>query len=454
MQNKDFHIKDILDYLGNKMSERDAYAFERRMEADPFLMDAVEGYQNMSPSNIEKELLSLRARIKQKKKARIVPVWMRVAAAVFILFGIGTLWMIDQRKQKSDLVSDRLEVQDTKVPKDEQPVLSMKKNSETIGRAKSNDEIQEVKEQTNVQNNLDKQPVKQPTTNKSFAQARSMNQELSVNDKKPLQHTDSMLLMEEESEDFLANVDISTVEKNKIDQPRPMMIRGTSSLPSDTLLVFFRGRVVDESGMPLPGVSVTHSILGGLRSEALADNSTISDRDGDFAIKAPQNGAVLQLSYIGFKDKIAVVKNDSLGEVMMEPAQIAMDELVVVGYGTQRNIRNAKEGAVAKKEVTKVQSVDSILLPEPEGGIKKLVKRIERSMRYPDVPKGKKIEIIVELFVSTKGEVLKVQAERQIDALFLLQIESKLKAETWTPAAINGVPIESSRKLTFEFIGE
>ncbi len=453
MQNKDFHIKEILDYLDNKMSERDAYVFERRMEADPFLMDAVEGYQNMSSSEIEKELLKLRARIKQKDKLRIVPVWMRVAAAILILLGAGTLWMIDQRKQTQGLVTDRLEVQNKKAQKDEPPVFSKKKKGEIDSIEESVDEILETKEQMSLQQIVASPSSEKPKANKSFAQAKRLDQELSLKDKKPLPISDTMLLMEEESEDFLANVDIGTVENDEINQPRAMMIRGTSSLSSDTLLVFFRGRVVDESGMPLPGVSVTHSILGGLRSEALADNSAISDMDGNFAIKAPQNGAILQLSYIGFKDKIAVVKDDSLGEVMMEPDQMALNE-VVVGYGTQRKKRNAKNSAVVNEEVSNVKSVDSILLPEPDGGIKKLVRKIERSMRYPDIPKGEKIKVIVELFVSTKGEVLKVQAEPQIDAAFLLQIEGKLKAETWTPSTINGVPIESSRKLVFEFMGE
>lgn len=453
MQNKDFHIKDILDYLGNKMSERDAYAFERRMEADPFLMDAVEGYQNMSPSDIEKELLSLRARIKQKKKARIVPVWMKVAAAVLILFGIGTLWMIDQRKQKSDLVSDRLEVQDPKVQKEKSSVLSENEVVEINSIEEINDEVQVVKEQRNVQNNVDKQPVKQPTTNKSFAQARSMNQELSVNDKKPLQHTDSMLLMEEESEDFSANIDLGSVEMDKVDKPTEIRVRGMSLL-RDTSLAFFSGKVVDEDGIPLPGVSVAHSPLGGAASQELDDINVMTDADGNFEIKAAQSGAVLQLSFIGFKDKIAVAKTDSIGVLMMESDQMALSEVVVLSYGAQVRKRNANNTAVVKDEILKVESEDNILLPEPEGGVNKLVEKIERNLRYPDLTKDEKIKMTVELFVSNTGKVVKVQAEPQLSAAFVLQLENKLKSTQWTAPKKNGVPVKSSRKLTFEFIGE
>ena len=82
------------------------------------------------------------------------------------------------------------------------------------------------------------------------------------------------------------------------------------------------------------------------------------------------------------------------------------------------------------------------------------MRKIERSLKYPDIPKGEKLSVIVELFVSSKGEVIEVQTEPQLSAEFLLQLEEKLKASQWIVPKINGMPIESSRKLAFEFMGE
>ena len=455
MQNRDFHIKDILNYLGSKMSERERYAFERRMEADPFLMDAVEGYQTMSPSEIERELLMLRARIKQKNKVRIVPMWMKAAAAILILLGIGTLWLIDQREKKQDLVSDRLEVRDKKAQKHEQPVLSTeKKMSEMIDVAENNDETLELKEQTNVQHIVAVPPAEQPTKNKSIAQVRSSSQALSIKIEEPLHDMDSMLFMEEESAELSVTTELSSVEMDKVDKPKGMMIRGASLLRSDTLLVFFKGKVVDENGIPLPGVSITNSFSGGSKSLALADNSAITDMDGKFKIKAPKSGAVLQLSFIGFKDKIAVAKNDSIGVLVMEPDQMALGEVAVLGYGTREKKNKVRDAKGKEVETNRVEGKDTTLFPEPEGGIIKLVKRVERRLRYPNLPQGEKINVAVEVFVSSKGEVIKVQTVPSLEDAFLGQLRDNLKAAQWTAPTINGMSIASSRKIVFEFAGE
>ena len=87
------------------------------------------------------------------------------------------------------------------------------------------------------------------------------------------------------------------------------------------------GTVKDASGEPMIGVSV------------VVDGTTIggvTDFDGNFTIQNVSEKAVLKISYIGFKEqKISVAGKNSFNVTMQEDAA-ALDEVVVVGYGTMK----------------------------------------------------------------------------------------------------------------------
>lgn len=87
------------------------------------------------------------------------------------------------------------------------------------------------------------------------------------------------------------------------------------------------GTVKDASGEPMIGVSV------------IVDGTTIggvTDFDGNFTIQNIPEKAVLKISYIGFKEqKIAVAGKNNINVTMQEDAA-ALDEVVVVGYGTMK----------------------------------------------------------------------------------------------------------------------
>ena len=86
------------------------------------------------------------------------------------------------------------------------------------------------------------------------------------------------------------------------------------------------GTVFDPSGMPVIGANVM--VKG-------TTNGTITDMDGKFALEVDKD-AVLVVSYIGFANQeIRLGSQTSLTITMKEDAE-ALDELVVVGYGTMK----------------------------------------------------------------------------------------------------------------------
>lgn len=92
--------------------------------------------------------------------------------------------------------------------------------------------------------------------------------------------------------------------------------------------ITIQGKVtVDDSNEGLPGVNV---FLKG------TDNGTITDIDGNYQITVPDESAILVFSFIGYvSQEVAVGSQRTINVIMAEDAQ-ALDEVVVIGYGTQR----------------------------------------------------------------------------------------------------------------------
>ena len=88
-----------------------------------------------------------------------------------------------------------------------------------------------------------------------------------------------------------------------------------------------QGKVVDEQGEPLIGVNVA---LKGLKG------GSVTDLDGNFHVEAPAN-ATLVVSYVGYKTREVAVRGRAVIEaIQLEPDNRMLDQVVVVGYGTQK----------------------------------------------------------------------------------------------------------------------
>ncbi|WP_044238078.1 SusC/RagA family TonB-linked outer membrane protein [Flexithrix dorotheae] len=84
----------------------------------------------------------------------------------------------------------------------------------------------------------------------------------------------------------------------------------------------------DEDGEPLPGVSI---LVKG------TTNGTTSDLDGNYSLMVPE-GSSLQFSYIGYNTQEIVVGNQTEINIVLEQDLEQLDEVVVVGYGTQKKV--------------------------------------------------------------------------------------------------------------------
>ena len=108
-----------------------------------------------------------------------------------------------------------------------------------------------------------------------------------------------------------------------------------------------KGQVIDETGLPLIGVSV---LVQG------TSTGTVTDLDGNFSLDVPTGHNTLEVSYIGYTKKTVVIGNSRQLNIQLDPDTQALDEVVVIGYGTikKRDLTGA---------VSSVKNADITLSP-------------------------------------------------------------------------------------------
>lgn len=86
------------------------------------------------------------------------------------------------------------------------------------------------------------------------------------------------------------------------------------------------GTIVDSSGMPIIGANI---LVKGTNS------GTITDMNGNFSLEVDKN-ATLVVSYIGFADQEIKVGNQTSLSIVLKEDVAALDEVIVIGYGTTK----------------------------------------------------------------------------------------------------------------------
>lgn len=116
------------------------------------------------------------------------------------------------------------------------------------------------------------------------------------------------------------------------------------------------GTVTDNTGIPLAGVNV---LIDGTTT------GTQTDFDGKYTLTA-QTGDVLVFSYIGMKTQSLTVGQSSTVDVIMEEDAASLEEVVVIGYGSQK--KSDLTGAVGSVSAAELQERPAASLTQSLSG--------------------------------------------------------------------------------------
>lgn len=133
---------------------------------------------------------------------------------------------------------------------------------------------------------------------------------------------------------------------------------GTMVYPSSALAAVAQspsikvsGQVIDEQGLPLLGATIR--VKDG-------QTGTTTDFDGNFQIEVPGN-SVLLISYVGYKDREIAVRNRAVLEpIQLQTDDLMLEQVVVVGYGTQKKSDLTGSVSVVDAEALKQVSHSNI----------------------------------------------------------------------------------------------
>jgi TonB-linked SusC/RagA family outer membrane protein len=108
------------------------------------------------------------------------------------------------------------------------------------------------------------------------------------------------------------------------------------------------GTVLGEDGAPIPGVTV---VVKGTTT------GTITDMDGKFSFPVPASAKILSVSYIGMRTQEIEIGNQTNFKITLLSDVIGVDEVVVVGYGSQQ--KKSVTGAVSTVSQEDIKAIPS-----------------------------------------------------------------------------------------------
>ena len=346
MSKKETDILLIRKYLNGELDSGAMHQFEKRAQDDPFLMDALEGYES-NAANQQANLDELGNRLQQRitaKQRRIIPYRLiAIAASVLIVFTVGWLWLSKDHQQTLQT--------NAKIAK---PAVKHALTPPTVADTAINNQI--AANTPHSPEKLSKKtarttPLREIIIAHKKAEADNMiasaepaaaKADTVAEDTTPLNEMVVMNYNASKKKDVKGNVQVAETDKQKTippantEQALQSKVAGVTTTPAESPFsarqsskIVLQGRIVDKTdGMALPGVSVR---VPGTSFGAVTDNN------GKFSIPVDSNKSNIVIAYIGYNTlKINTRNRDSLKTIGLEPNHSSLNEVVVVGYGSQK----------------------------------------------------------------------------------------------------------------------
>lgn len=192
-----------------------------------------------------------------------------------------------------------------------------------------------------------------------------------------------------------------------------------------------RGRVVDSDGNGLAGATVRDLSTG---------NSVFSDADGNFVLRQVNENAVLQVSFVGYEQTEINIGKQTMVTITLKSQQSSLNEVVVVGYGTQR--RALVTSAIGSM---KVKEEDVRQVASPTRLLEGRIAGVNVSVGSGNLASGERISVRGFSSISAGNNPLYV-----VDGVPINTANMSLYdfGETYSPlAALNHADIESIEVL-------
>ncbi|MEP1034547.1 TonB family protein [Ekhidna sp.] len=458
------HSEQFEKYLKGQMSPEESHAFEREVLNDPFVQEALEGFETNGEEALA-DLAKLKNQISSRQKA-LFPL-MRVAAAITLLIlGSFTVYfftntiegelLATEEEPMEEIVQSSPEPDTVKLPVSKEMIVEELMKEDTQPKTfnqdglKVADQDEEVAELA-IEEEEPLELVVEQINAEDVAeiQEAEISDELVVADEKDAvpalqgraagvqvsqfkadSFTDSADLDEvvitaqplvAKKSELSSNTRAKAEKSNKRSKSEPV-----AALRSASANDMVSGVVIDDTGEPLPGVNV---VIKGTTT------GVITDMDGHFELPKTDNQTLIA-SFVGFESQEIEVGSRSYIDVTLGGAT-ELQEVVVVGNGTE-----------ASNQETGYSSA------QPVGGNRAYKKYLNENLIYPMAAKTNEIEgtVLLELTINLSGEISHVSIKKSLgygcdqEAIRLVNEGPK-----WSAAEKDGIRIEDKITVRIKF---
>jgi TonB family protein len=455
----DYNKDDIQRYRDGSLTGAERNALEKKALNDPFLADALEGAETVTPEQLSSDLLDLAQRIRKEDDAfRFTS--LRIAAGVALLVGVGSLLYWINRPDPMQLAVAEAVTADSLAKRESDSITSSllalekaRAEEKAISKdeAKSEQRIaasdyksKEVKPDSRSKANVepanqiaDLQPAASEPTITSGREADDQSKDEMQKEKVAEGEVEAAGLANDKAPQLKKSAASAGPQLKKDDDQRALAIptedRSVSPGSPQQNIV---GQVTSmDDGSPLPGVNV---VVKG------TNQGTVTDANGNYSLPGQGNTLVLEFSFIGMKTVDAAVNNNLKNDIRMTQDATQLSEVVITGESVQSN---SLDGALEP----------IVRLAEPKGGMRAYNKYLENSLKMPSQAAANKVKgkVTIGFTVTTQGELTDFNVIRSLGYGCDEEVIRLVKeGPAWSPSTRDDVAVESEVKVRLKFDSE
>ncbi|MFY0685895.1 MAG: carboxypeptidase-like regulatory domain-containing protein [Cyclobacteriaceae bacterium] len=406
----DIDKKQLLEYLSGPKKGKPANEIERKALDDPFLKEAIQGFEGMDTAEIEQDLKFLQS---QTVKGPRNKWWLSIAASVgLLLISTGIIWYLV-------------------IPADTDTSIALNENSES--KMEKEEPIEEIvlPDPSEQKEEIINPPVSTPTLPAINDNDDSENEETheagpSVNDEE-IELLENIAMQDEtekyQQDDHAKPLSPVTTAAQSARTSGNGLIAKTEIQPLTDVII---GQVSDSDGLPIPGVNIIQK--GTTRG-------TISDMEGNYRIRlSPTDSAVLTYSFIGYESQELKVEHSTSQNVVLSPDIESLSEVVVVRYAQK----------------TSSEGFSSYEAAKPLGGYSAFEEFVADNIVTNNDLKNSKV--VLWVYLSSDGSIEDIEVRRSVNETLDKEAERLVRTfKGWTPAKRNGQNISSKVRVKIKF---
>lgn len=452
-----YQEEQIRRYLHNEMTSAERNAFEREMQKDPFLADAVDGLSAFPSEEIISDIQSLKTDIQNSRRSSRRHIWYAAASILVIVVSTFILFNIDKKanivvtentqqlapKPQGEVIQEPQILQKNET---EQKAIHSDKNDNNntrseIAASKPND--------TATQSSSTKKQKKGSLFNanltehlklkKSFPLAEDM--QMAKNESQTqadLQQTPDQTASEEKP--LIQTVSIRDMQKTtKAARTKNAEMQLAISDSQSKQPINVSGMVTDSQGNPLLGVTI--SLKG-------SGYGAITNADGKYSIPNVQDSNSLVYSFIGMETQEIPVTGNIPMNITLKNDDSSLSEVVVISYGS--NPKKELTGSAAGIDVSTSSTSQKAI---PSDGWKAYNDYLKQQLSQPNLARtDKRVVIRLEFEVDSAGHIgsFKILSSDN-EGLNNEAIRIIQEGPVWLPAYKNSAPYPERVKLKLVF---